>query len=104
MFCAPERDSTEIRGLLVAHALLERTAELAQRATIRLLGKRSSSQHVGLLEKLDTRKGSWPVCQTALNLLRSGCLWLLLAAVHQSEAMLTAGFSGQNVVIVNALQ
>ena len=34
----------------------------------------------------------------------SGCLWLLPATVHHSEAMQEAGFRGQNTVIVNALQ
>ena len=38
------------------------------------------------------------------SLSKSGCLLLLRATVHQTEAMLTAGFRGQKTVIVNALQ
>ena len=29
-----------------------------------------------------------------------GCLWLLLATVHLREAMLTAGFRGQNTAYI----
>ena len=36
--------------------------------------------------------------------MQAGCLWLLLAGVPQSEAVLTADFRGQNTAIVNALQ
>ena len=56
------------------------------------------------MEKLDTRQESWPVLPDITSLSRSGCLWLLLAAVHQSEAMLTAGFRRQKIATVNALQ
>ena len=47
------------------------------------LWKCSSSQYFGLLERLDTRQESWPVLPDSTSLSRSGCLWLLLAAVHQ---------------------
>ena len=57
-----------------------------------------------MLEKLDTRQESWPVLPDSTSLSRSGCLWLLQAAVHQSEAMLTADFRGKKTVTVNALQ
>ena len=47
---------------------------------------------------------NWPWLQGSTSLARSGCLWLVLAALHPSEAMLTAGFSGHSTVIVKALQ
>lgn len=46
-----------------------------------------------------TRKESWSVLPDSTGVSRSGCLLLLLFAVHQSEAVLTTGFRGQNTVI-----
>ena len=41
-------------------------------------------------------KKAGPVLPDSTTLSRSGCLWLLQAAVHQREAMLTACFTGPN--------
>lgn len=46
-----------------------------------------------------TRKESWSVLPDSTGVSRSGCLLLLLAAVHQSKGVLTMVLRGQNTVI-----
>jgi len=53
-FCTLASDCTENRGLLVAQALLQVTAKLAQQANC--------------LTKADTRKDSWPVFTLSTDL------------------------------------
>ena len=85
--------------LVVTLSLFELRAKLVQQANcLAFCCKCSSSQYLGLLEKLYTRQESWPVLPDTTSLSKSGCLWLLLAAVHQSEATLTAGFRGQKTI------
>ena len=86
IFLALATGSTENRGLLVAQALLQVTAKLARQANfITFLGKCSGLQHTALLDKLDTRKESWPIFTHSTGLLRPGYLCLLHAAVQQSR-------------------
>lgn len=64
-----------------------------------------------MLERLDSGKDACSTWQYLVwqhvvqpSLSRSGSLWLLVAAVRQTEPTLTAGCGSQNTVVVKALQ
>ena len=108
-FFAPGRDCTENRGLLVAQSLLELRAKLVQQASYLVFCENAVADSILACWRnwiLGKKAGLFKnkILPDSPGLSRSGCPWLLLAAMHQSEAMLTAGFRGRKTVTVNALQ
>ena len=105
MLSATGRDCTENKVLLVAQALLELIAKLVQQANY-LAFCESIVAHslLACWRKWILGKKAGLFCQTAQLFQGLVAYGFLLAAVPQSEAMLTTDCRGQHAVIVNALQ
>ncbi len=93
--------ASDCRGLLVAQALLQLTAKLAQQANSLSFVK---MLWLTLLHKLDNTTESWPDFTDKTALLRPACLWVLLAAQQQNFPPADNRFLSQRKVRVKALQ